>query len=385
MKNFTSSPDRRFVVLVTTAFLLTVAVSQGFAQTPSKQRPGGTVAIDTLPMPEKPIRFERFFLDQLRAAGAIDSQVDLNARFRLNIEAIKWADTVAYPMDGVPEECLQPSPPRWCWVIASRTSLVARGVTTEGRILLVDSLLANGVLVAKSPSGWHSMARTASFVEFAPTVFQHIKADGWSAQKAMDILDRSFAAVSGVAYPAPDGYWGRYCIEHPEDRICWLIHEQFASAQTRNLARELVLVSLLQQEKLLSIEQARAIYDVTYRDLSTRRGLTDLSIVAGVVIVNGLRLNPKQRNGILNALATSRVGLIDPDSPWADICFRENPPLICRYIHAFPRGATLTTQLVKHGIWAKADAIRAWSNLYRSRGGGVIRREWLGSMPKKGR
>lgn len=390
---------RRGVALLAAAmFLATLAPIVAAAQAPSKKKPTGraaigtwptpermtigSVAIDTVPLPERPrFRFESFFLDQLRAAGAIDAQADLTARFRLTIEAIQIADSVGYVTDRVPEVCLSANPPRWCWAASvvdadRRPPCPMCGVVvTDGRILVFESLIANRVLVPESRLSWRSLARSAEFVAYAPSLVLRIKADGWSAQKALDILDRSFTAISGVAYPAPDGYWDKYCREHPENRICWVIHTDFRSGGARNLAQELVLVTLLHQEKLLSTDQTRAIYDVTYNGLTSHRSTTDVSLVAGVIIVDGLKLSPKQRVQIIGSLGSNRVGLVDPDSPWADICFGPNPPPICKFISTFRAAATLTTQLIKNNLWSRNDALQAWGRLHASLGGRIPRRQ----------
>ena len=167
---------RRGVALLAAAmFLATLAPIVAAAQAPSKKQSTGSaaigtwptpermtigsVAIDTVLLPESPrFRFESFFLDQLRAAGAIDAQADLAARFRLTIEAIQVADSVGYVVDWVPEVCLSANPPRWCWYIRgddmtgkpSPICLVCAGVTTEGRLLLTESLIANGFLARDS-------------------------------------------------------------------------------------------------------------------------------------------------------------------------------------------------------------------------------------------
>lgn len=330
------------------------------------------VAIGTWPTPERTIRvlrsprfrFESFFLDQLRATGTIDRQADLNARYRLNIEAITFADSVGYFVDRVPEVCQSEFPPAWC--------LAAGIIIVDGRTLLIESLIANGKLTPESRLGWQKISRRAEFIEFAPSLFRQIKAKGWSAQKALDILDRLFAAVSGTAYPIPGSDLDRHCREHPEDPICWVAGIGFISGRARNLARELVLVSLLQREKLLSEEQTRAIYDVTYKELTPRRGLMDLPIPAGVIIVDGLELDPKDRAEIISSLGSSRVGLVDPDSPWAEKCLGEEPPPICRFINAFPIATTLTSELIKYKMWSKKDALEAWNKLQKSVSGEII-------------
>ncbi len=329
----------------------------------------GSVEIGTWPTPEKTFRvtgspkfrFESFFLDQLRTNKAINPQGDLTARFRLNIEAVRFADSIGRFIDRVPEVCQSEFPPPWC--------LAAGGVVTSGRVLLIESLIANGKLAFESRMEWQKISHRADFVELAPTLFRQIKARGWSAQKALDILDRSFTAVSGTAYPVPGSDLDRYCREHPEDPVCLVAGVGFISGQARNLARELVLVSLLQQEDLLSEEQTRAIYDVIYGELTPRPGIMDLPIPAGVIITD---LFPKHRAEILFALGANRVGLVDPDSPWADKCLGDDPPPICRFINTFPIAATLTAQLIKYRVWSKKDAIEAWDKLYNTVGGVII-------------
>ncbi len=390
---------RGVALLATVMFLATLAPIVAAAQTPSKKKPTGSaaigtwptpermtigsVAIDTVPLPERPrFRFETFFLDQLRAAGAIDAQADLAARFRLTIEAIQIADSVGYFIDRVPEVCLSANPPRWCWYIRGVDMTgkpfpicpVCGGYTTDGSILLINSLIANGFLARDSRIIWRNLARRTNFIEVTPTLLKNIRISNWSAQRALDILDRSFAAVSGALYPGPDGYWYKYCREHPEDRICWLIHADFFSSRARNLAQELVLVTLLHQEKLLSTNQTRAIYDVTYSGLTSHRSISDVSLSAGEIIIDGLKLNPKQRVEILGSLATNRLGLPPPDGPWACRCLcQDPPPPNCKFINSFPIATALTTQLVKHKLWSKDDALKAWNKVYISvTGGGGI-------------
>jgi len=330
------------------------------------QKTTENVAIGTWPTPEKTMknfRFESFFLDNLLSAGTIDRKTDLNARYQLNIEAVKYVDSVGYFIDHVPEVCLSKFPPPWC--------TVAGIIIVDGRKMLVESLIANGKLDAQSRLGWWKIIRNFNFFEFAPSLFRQIKAKDWSSQKSLHILDRSFSAVSGMAYPIPGSDLDRYCREHPEDPICWVAGIGFISERARNLAREIVLVSLLQQEDLLSIEQTRAIYDVIYRELAPHYAAMDLSILAGGVIIEGFKLSPKLRAEIITALGTNKVGLVDPESPWADICLKENPPPICRFINAFPIASTLTTQLIKLKIWTKKDAYEAWDRLHGLVSGGL--------------
>jgi hypothetical protein len=323
-----------------------------------------SVAVGTWPTPEGPIsflrpsgfRFESFFLDQLRAAKTIDGEADLDARFRLNVEAVRFADSLGYFTDRMPEVCRSESPPLWC--------RMAGGVIIEGSLLLVEALVANGMLALESRLGWLKICRGAEFLEFAPTLLRQVKAKGWSAQKVLDVLD--------LSYPIPGSDLDRHCREHPEDPICWVAGTGLVSARARNLARELVLVSLLQQEKLISAEQTKAIYDVTYMELTPRYGLTDLPIAMAAIIAEGLGLDPKHRAEILSSLGSSPVGLIDPDSPWAEKCMGEEPPPICHFMSRFPVATALTTELVKHKIWSERVATDAWSRVQKYIGGGVV-------------
>lgn len=337
----------------------------------------GSLAIGTWPTPEKGqgFRFENFFLDNLHSIGAIDRQTDLKARFDLNIELVAGAvvtdgrilgvDSIAGAIivDG---EILGVESLAGVIIHNGRilgVESLAGGVTTDGRILLVESLVSNGVLAPELGMRWRRVLRNAGGIEFAPSLFRQIQAKDWSHQKALEILDHSFSAVSGVAYPIPGSDLDKHCREHPEDPLCWVIGTKFNSYRGMRLASELILVSLLNNENLLTYEQTRAIFDTIHKGLTSSQGIKDLSIPQGVIIVDGLDLQPKQRAAMISSLGINRVGLIDPDSPWAEICAKENPPPICKFINTFPIAMALTTQLVKVDIWSQAEALDAWNQL----------------------
>lgn len=320
--------------------------------------PIGSVAIDTVPLPEEPMgdfRFEYFFLHHLFTAKAIDRHTDLMTRNRLTIEAIRAADSLGYL-----------SAP-------SRTvGTVSDLVFDDARMLLVDALVANKAIKPEHRARWLKIARSTDFVDFAPSLFLRITFKGWDSEKALGILDRSFTAVAGTAMPVPNGGdWEKHCREHPEDPVCHVIDTRLTSSRARDLARGTVLVWELHREGLLNYEQTRAIYDVAFKALTRRRGMADLSIPAGGIITDHLRLEPDPRAEIFRSLGINRVGVVDPESPWAERCLGEEPPPICRFIMAFPVAAAFTTQLVRHKIWERQEAVKAWTDLFAVTGGGV--------------
>jgi hypothetical protein len=311
----------------------------------------GSVAIDTVPLPEKPVggfRFESFFLDQLTSIGALSKRADLAARANLSIETIAAADAGGY------------------------IDTIAGGLMIDGRVLLIDSLIANKLLRAEHRPGWLRVPRVADLSEFAPSILRRLEAENWSAEKSLDILDKAFSAVSGVAMPAAGSDMDRYCMEHPNDPKCQVMGIKLVSLEARHLAQEIILYWELHEAGFLTDVQTRAIFDVTYRALTPRQGLADLPISAGRTMADLLDLDPVQRNEIAGALAVNRVGMIDPDSPWAAKCAGPNPPPICAVIHSFTVAHAFTTQLVRHDVWAKDAAMKAWDNLYLTVGAGML-------------
>lgn len=318
----------------------------------------GSVAIDTVPLPEKPFggfRFESFFLDQLTHAGALSKKADLMGRAHLSIEAIAAAETGGYidaKVGGV---------------------IIDSGRFVDGRALLIDSLIANKALSAEDRPGWLRVSRAADFSEFAPSLFRGIEAKDWSAEKALDILEEAFAAGSGAAMPGPGCGMDLYCRKHPMSPICHAMGTMLSSLGAKHLARGVVLYWKLYEAGLLTDEQTRAIFDVTYQALTPREGLADLTISASRTLSDLLELDPVQRINIEGSLAVNRVGLVDPDSPWADKCSGPNPPPICPFIHSFTVAHEFTKQLVRYEVWAMDDAVKAWSDLYSMVGAGLSR------------
>lgn len=308
------------------------------------------VAIDTVPLPESPaFRFDRFLVDKLVDTKAIDGKAEPLTRFGLALEALREAEQVGYIVD-YPHVCFSDNPPEWC--------KYAGGVTTEGRVLLIDSLLANGGINNSAWSSWRAVAAKLDLASLAPRLFQEI---GMKAERSLEILDK--AAVAGAAMPVPGSELDRFCREHPEAPICQLALQPFESIRARRLASELVMVSMLHQDGLIQDEQAATIYNGYYNDLSPGLALRDISIYSGVIVTDGLVLDAKAKAEISLAIGSrlGTVGSFGPDSPWADICFGPNPPRICWVISQFPAAAALVTELVNREVWSKKDALQAWS------------------------
>jgi len=327
------------------------------------QKPISNVAIGTWPTPERILEnfnLESFFLDQLVRTKVFDRQMDLDLRFQLAIDSIKRAERAGYFVDRVPDECKSEPIPPWC--------LVAGVIIDDGRILLIDNLIANGVLEAQTHQFWQKFVYEKQFIHSLPTLFRHFKIKGWTAEKSLSILDQSFEAVSGVAYPIPDSDLDKFCRKHPASPICKIAGIGFSTEFGRNLARELIIVGLLEQENVIRPEQARAIYDVYLKKVNPVSTASDISIYAGIIIIDGLALDKKTQVNIKNTLATERITYIDPDSPLARICFGASPPPFCHFMRAFPVAAILTDQLVQNKIWSEKIAQEIWTDLYRASG-----------------
>ncbi len=322
-----------------------------------------SVAIDTVPLPEcgmDGFRFENFFLDQLVATRTMDRQADLTSRVSLTLDAIRLADSYAS---------------------ASKTDWFSGVIIDDGRQLLVDALFANGFLVPKTRARWLQIAKSARLMEFAPSLFASLKAPGWSLEKGLTILGNSFAPIAGTQIPAPGTSLEEFCRKHPTDPICIRASGTLSSWQGRELTREVAVVWELTREKILSYEQSRAVLDVTFKAVTPRRGLMDMSPSAGNVILEYLDLSPERRADIFRSLGTNRVGMVDPDSPWAEKCLGKDPPPICKFILAFPVASVFTTQLVRHEIWDRQDALKAWRDLYAASVGAVTIAPKIGTWP----
>jgi hypothetical protein len=308
------------------------------------------VAIDTVPLPEKPaFQFERFLVDKLAEAKVIDAKAEPLTRFNLALDALRQAEKVGYVVD-YPHVCLTDNPPEWC--------KYAGALRTEGRILLIDTLLESGAIKQSSWPSWRAMAAKLDLASFAPRLFQEI---GLKPERSIEILDK--ASVASLAMPVPGSDLEKYCREHPETPRCQLASSPLESLSGQRLASELVMISMLHQDNLLQDDQASAIYNGYYNDLSGGLALRDISIHAGVVVIDGLSVDAKLKARILVSVGKrlGSVGYIDPDSPLASICFGPNPPKFCWAISQFPAAAALTSELVSHQIWPKDDALKAWT------------------------
>ncbi len=312
----------------------------------------GIIVVDGFPL-------ATFFVDEIRRRAKLD---DLTTRFRLNMAAIQTAETVGYWEDEIPAECKQPNPPKWCWL--------ARGVVPDIAMTLVSALAANGHLTHDRFGMWNTFAVSGSFIEFAPSLFREIgRVDkSWTAERALEVLDRTFVAVSDVARPAPGGEteWEAHCREHPTDPICLMGSSHFTTPIGRQIAQTLLVSSALWESKLLKDDQLRTIYDASYGTLTAGSKTSDIDLVSGGVITDGLALDKKVKMAITASLAGASVGLIDPDSPLAEQCDKPNPPPICRSINVFPIATKLTTELVRHEIWSADQAEAAWTRLART-------------------
>lgn len=305
------------------------------------------------------IRFEEFFLDHLAATGTFDTQNDLLARARLCLEVISGRDSVGYFVEGIPPECRRRPIPKHC--------LVAKGISVDATLTTINALAANGFLPPDSRRYWNTLCQSFSFIEIVPSVFNEITRThkSWTAQSALEVLNRTFEAVTGVAQPAPDGEgkWAEHCRTYPNDPMCWIGSLTFTSPAARQLAQGLLVTAALHQYELLKDVQVRSIYNVSYRAMTARQGFSDLDLRSGDVIIDGLSLDPKQKAAIATSLAATQVGVVDPESPWADICEGSDAPRICQYVRAFPVAAKFTTQLINHGSWDKQPALQAWVQL----------------------
>ena len=308
------------------------------------------VAIDTVPLPERPaFRLERFLVDKLVEAKVIDREAESRTRFGLALGALREAELVGYILD-YPHVCLSDNPPEWC--------KYAGAVITDGRVLLIDALLENGRIDQTAWSGWRGAATKLGLADFAPRLFQEI---GLKSDRSLEILDQ--ASVASVAMPLPGSDLDRYSREHPEDPICQVASQPFDSIRGRRLASELVMVSLLHHDKVLKDEQVTAVYNGYYEGLTAGLGLSDLSPYFGGVTTEGLTLGGKEKAAISVAIGRhlGAVGYVDPDGPWADICSKPSPPRICWFISRFPAAAALTTELVRRKIWPEKAALQAWN------------------------
>lgn len=333
----------------------------------------GSVAIDTVPLPERPairiwptperwsryVRLETFILDQIR--NRIDNELsDINTRFKLNLEAIRESGAVGYPLpDDFSSPCFSDNPPEWC--------KYAGIIITDGYRLLVESLTANHLLDYKERENWMSVLQERPLLEVAPNLLRQVgmKQKGLGTDLIVEILDTSVKASSGVLIPVPGSPLDIYCQKHPEEPICQKSRYSFRTPVAQRLAGEIVLISLLHQHNIINGEQVRLIYDATFKGVTAPRGASDISLAAGIIIVDGYVHDNQIRTSVVTALARARVSSIEPDQI-PEECLKPDPPRWCWIVSAFPVATQLIMQLAKAKILEDRDIV----NLSR----------WIGSV-----
>lgn len=324
----------------------------------------GSIAIDTVPLPERPlvaigfpplpkrpvyVRLETVILDQIRNR-VDDERSDLITRFKLNVEAIKESAAVGYPLPDDSSPCFSDNPPEWC--------KYAGIIVTDGYILLVESLAANHLLDDRERENWMTVLQERPLFEVAPNLLRQIgmKRKSLGTNLIVEMLDTSIQASMGVLKPVPGSKWDIYCLKHPEDPLCWVIRHSFKTPLAQRLASEIVLISLLHQHKLINSEQVRLIYDTTFQAITAPRGVSDISLAAGIIITEGFVHDSKTRASILTSITRAKVSSIQlRDIP--EECLKPNPPRWCWIISAFPVATELTVQLAKAKILEARDVV----------------------------
>ena len=335
----------------------------------------GSVAIGSVPLPDRPleaigtwptpgrrvrnVRLETVILDQIRNR-VDDERSDLITRFKLIVEAIKESDAVGYPLpDDVSSPCFSDNPPEWC--------KYAGVVVTDGYILLVESLAANHLLDDRERERWATVLQERTLFEVAPSLLRQIgmKQKRLGTGLIVEMLDTDIQASMGVSKPVPGSPLDLYCLKHPEDPLCWVIRYSFKTPLAQRLASEIVLISLLHQHKLINSEQVRLIYDATFQAITAPRGVSDISLAAGVIITDGFVHDSQTRPSIITSIARAKVSSY-PSDGIPEECRKPNPPPWCGIISAFPVAVELTVQLAKAKILLDRDVV----NLSR----------WIGSV-----
>lgn len=335
----------------------------------------GSIAIDTVPLPDRRVeaigtwptperrvrnvRLETVILNQIRNR-VDDERSDLITRFKLNIEAIKESDAVGYPLpDDVSSPCFSDNPPEWC--------KYAGAVVTDGYILLVESLAANHLLDDRERENWTTALQERTLFEVAPSLLRQIgmKQKRLGTDLIVEMLDTSIQASAGVSKTLPGSDLDRYCQEHPEDPMCWIVRSSFKTSVAQRLASEIVLISLLHRHNLINSEQVRLIYDAIFQGVTASRDVSDISLAAGVIVTEGFVHDSKTRASAITSIARAKVSSIEPgDIPKE--CLEPNPPRWCWIISAFPVATELIVQLAKAKILKDRDVV----NLSR----------WIGSQ-----
>lgn len=324
----------------------------------------GSVAIDTVPLPERPaigtwptperwsryVRLETLILNHIR--NRIDNErSDLTTRFKLNLEAIRESSVVGYPLpDDFSSPCFSDNPPEWC--------KYAGIIITEGYRLLIESLAANRLLDHGERENWITVLQEWPLLEVAPNLLRQVgmKQKGLGTDLIVEILDTSAKTSSGVEIPVPGSELEIYCQKHPEDPLCQRIRYSFKTPLAQRLASEIVLISLLHQHNIINGEQVRLIYDTVFRGVTAPRGVSDISLAAGGIIVDGYIHDDQKRALIFTAIAQAKVSSIPPED-FPEECLKPNPPPWCLVISAFPVAMELIMQLAKVKILEDRDIV----------------------------
>ncbi len=323
-------------------------------------------AIETVPLLEHPIiRLETLILYQLRNTHSnVDG--DLAARFKLNILAIQELGRLGLigPDANPDHPGLAKNPPRWCWS-------AGLGVG-NGHSLLVDFLSANGHLDFHMRELWKSLIIERSFFELAPILLREVVfgLKGWTAEETIKVIDESFWAGSGTRMPVRGSDLYQHCKDHPEDPRCWVAEQSFAVPRARGMASELAFVFSLYKHDFINPEQTRVIFDVFYKGLTVHRGLSDIDLAAGVVIVESNVRDRKLVSTMTASMAKPEVGYFEAGSHWEEICSQPNPSLPCLVMRNFPVAVRVVDQFVKANILEEKAVQGMWNLLGKVLGGG---------------
>lgn len=303
-------------------------------------------------------RFESFFINHLEKVGAMEHRSGLEARFRMVLNAITEGEGAGYIGD-VPTEANRN-------LNLATATINPATLLAEGRVMVMDSLVANGYLDELSWKRWRNVAQMHDLTELAPTLLRQIagrhnvmKTDG-----VLDIMNQAFLATSPNSAQISDEMVNA-CRERPRDPICMVGATHFGSYTARTFGREVAIMAKFFEHGLLKDDQVNALYDTCYRDITRWRGVTDLTQTGGADITSYLNVKVGARADIwTNAMANvGSVAIYGPDSPFADVCSKTNPPPICRAIKHYPVAANLTASLVSFKLWDKQQAISAWDRV----------------------
>ncbi len=308
------------------------------------RNPTGTVAIDTVPLPESPIRFELFFLDHLADIEAISPELDIDLRTRLSLVAIGTWPTPEYPEDEL-------------------VATLAGVIIDDGRQLVIDSLEANGHIPHNSHRRWLAAVEGSTLASCLPGLLRDAKVKGWTDSATIDLLETTFAGVAGMGYVIEGSPMDEYCRRNPHDPRCHVMSGAFMTMDERLIAQDVLIVRELYRNELLTLPQTRAILNTFFLAITPTRRWADLPVRSAGMILDSLDIEAMQRNKIRRMFTHGGAARYGPDSPWADICSGSNPPRICLYLHGLPVAAAFTLGLVQAKVWEIEDAFMAWDSL----------------------